>query len=103
MKSVHYIEQMQMLMTGSWDKTIRYWDLRQQKMAASIPQPERVYAISAVENLAVVACAPKTIVVYDLRNPSKPQQVKEFGNCEVDGVECPVSVAASDSMYMLFS
>lgn len=66
---------MQMLMTGSWDKTLRYWDMRQQKMAANLPMPERVYAISAIEELAVVACAQRTILVYDLKNPSKPYQV----------------------------
>lgn len=60
------------ILTGSWDKTIKYWDLRSTNMnpLGALNLPERVYSMDVKEHLAVVACAPKTIVGIDLRNPS---------------------------------
>jgi mRNA export factor len=33
--------------SGSWDKTVRYWDLRQPQPVATLQLPERVYAMDA--------------------------------------------------------
>lgn len=33
-----------LLATGSWDKTIKYWDLRSQNAVASVTLPERCYS-----------------------------------------------------------
>ena len=45
-KHIFFVEQMSnMLVTASWDRSIRYWDLRQPKPAHQQPMPERVYAM----------------------------------------------------------
>lgn len=44
-----------MVVTGSWDKTLRYWDLRQSTAVATISLKERVYAMATKEKLLVVA------------------------------------------------
>lgn len=63
-------------MTGSWDKTLKYWDLRQKKCVINVDLPERVYTCSVVGDLAVVGCANREIVVYDLKNASVPYKVQ---------------------------
>lgn len=59
-----------MLVTGSWDKTIRYWDLRQSTPAASISLPERVYSMDVKQNLLAVATADNRYSILDLSNPT---------------------------------
>jgi len=69
-KSVFWMDEMNLLQTGSWDKTLRYWDGRQANPAHSINLIERVYSADVKFPLAVLALAERHIVIYDLRNPS---------------------------------
>lgn len=60
-----------MLVTGSWDKTVKYWDLRQQHPVASIDARERVYSMDVRgDQMLVVGTAERHIHVVDLRNPT---------------------------------
>ncbi|OLY80480.1 Poly(A)+ RNA export protein [Smittium mucronatum] len=58
------------LVTGSWDKTIKYWDLRSQAPIGTVTLPERCYAMDAIHPLLVVATADKKVLVFDLNNPT---------------------------------
>ncbi|KAI8326501.1 WD40 repeat-like protein [Martensiomyces pterosporus] len=58
--------------TGSWDKTLKYWDLRQQSPLAVVNLPERVYAMDCNHPLMVVATADRKLVVFDVNNPTTP-------------------------------
>lgn len=82
------------LITGSWDRTIRFWDPR----AASPQQtshevPERIYFSDVVDNTFVVAMASRLIQIYDVRKMDKPEQERESSlkfmtrslACMVDG------------------
>ncbi|TPX32638.1 hypothetical protein SmJEL517_g04315 [Synchytrium microbalum] len=62
----------QCIITGSWDKTLRVWDLRQQTPAMVMNVPERIYAMDVVSNLLVVGTAERGIVIYNLQNPQQP-------------------------------
>ena len=75
-REIDYIPDMGMLVTGSWDKTVKYWDLRQSTgtPACTLNLPERVYAMSVVYPLMVVATADRSIHVYNLKNPQTPYQ-----------------------------
>ncbi len=53
-----------MLVTGSWDKTIRYWDLRQPNPVHTQQLPERVYAMDVTHPLLVVGMANRRIQVH---------------------------------------
>lgn len=71
-----FVNNTHMLVTGSWDKTVKYWDLRQQQPAASIQCQERVYTMDARHNtttnntdLLVIGTADRWINVVDLKNP----------------------------------
>ena len=59
------------LVTGSWDKTIKYWDLRQSTPVASVECQERVYSLDAKDKLLVVATADRYINVINLDQPTK--------------------------------
>ncbi|KAL8746738.1 MAG: hypothetical protein Q9190_001296 [Brigantiaea leucoxantha] len=61
----------QMLVTGSWDKTIKYWDLRQSTPVASVQCQERVYSMDVVNTLLVVATADRYIDIINLSEPGK--------------------------------
>ena len=60
-----------MVATGSWDKTVKYWDLRQQQPAATVQVQERVYTMDVKDNLLVVGTADRYINVINLKEPTK--------------------------------
>lgn len=60
-----------MVVTGSWDKTVKYWDLRQSTAVASVTMQDRVYAMDVKDNLLVVGTAERYINVINLTDPSK--------------------------------
>lgn len=53
----------------SWDKTLRYWDARQQNAVATVQLPERAYSLDSRQKLLVTATAGRDICVVDLSNP----------------------------------
>ncbi|KAI0394123.1 Poly(A)+ RNA export protein [Xylariaceae sp. FL0594] len=60
-----------MLVTGSWDKTIKYWDLRSQTPVGSVTCQERVYTMDVRNSLLVVGTADRYINVVNLQDPFK--------------------------------
>lgn len=59
------------LVTGSWDKTLKYWDTRAPANTplATVQLPERCYAMDVQGLLLTVATAEKHISVFNLNNP----------------------------------
>jgi mRNA export factor len=53
----------------SWDKTLKYWDGRQQNAVATVQMPERVYSMDSRQKLLVAATAGRDICIIDLSNP----------------------------------
>ena len=51
-------------MTGSWDKSLRFWDLRQSTPVLSIDLKERCYAADVIYPMAVVTTAQKGLLSY---------------------------------------
>ena len=59
--------------TGSWDKTLKYWDLRQPPSPIhTIPLPERCYSMDCAFPLLAIACADRQIMIFNLNNPMQP-------------------------------
>jgi mRNA export factor len=56
--------------TGSWDKTIKYWDLRSSTPTSTVSLPERCYTMDITYPWLVVGTAERHIQVYDLNQPS---------------------------------
>ena len=66
-----FMRQMNMLVTGSWDKTVKYWDLRSPTPAHTQPMPERVYAMDVRDELMVVGTADRQLQVFNLGTPGQ--------------------------------
>lgn len=66
------------LATASWDRSLRYWDVRAPtgKPMAMVPLGERAYAMDSLGFLMVVALAARRVVVFDVRKPTTPFQEK---------------------------
>lgn len=58
------------LASGSWDKTLKYWDLRSPQPIGSVQLPERLYTMDTVGNLLVAGTADRHILLFDLNNPT---------------------------------
>jgi len=66
------------LITGSWDRTLRFWDSRAPSpQQSSHDTPERVYQLDLVNNTLVVAMASRLFNIYDIRNMNTPAQERE--------------------------
>ncbi|KAF2086154.1 WD40 repeat-like protein [Saccharata proteae CBS 121410] len=68
----------QCLVTGSWDKTIKYWDPRTQNPLATYENQNRVYTMDCHQNLLVVGTADRYINIFNLKgDPSKPYKTMQ--------------------------
>jgi len=67
-KEVFIVDDMNMVISGSWDKTIRFWDCRQPTAAATLQVPDRVYSMDCKYPLLVVGCAERHLLCYNLQN-----------------------------------
>ena len=63
-------------MTGSWDKTLKFWDVRMQQAAVTLNLPERCYCADVDFPVAVVTTAGRHLIVYQLENT--PSEFKRF-------------------------
>ncbi|KAK1828358.1 WD40-repeat-containing domain protein [Podospora conica] len=72
-RSVRYFEAngTPMAVTGSWDKTVKYWDFRTAAPAGTLQCQERVYSMDVRDNLLVVGTADRYINVVNLKDPTK--------------------------------
>ncbi|CAG9764930.1 unnamed protein product [Ceutorhynchus assimilis] len=77
-KTCHWIKapNYSCLMTGSWDKTLKFWDTRSPAPMLSINLPERCYCADVDFPMAVVGTAGRQIIVYQLEG--KPQEFKKL-------------------------
>ena len=63
-KSLKWNPDLNVTITGSWDKTVKVWDCRQPNAAATLTLSERVHAL-------VVGTADRMLHVFDLRESKK--------------------------------
>ncbi|CAK5052385.1 unnamed protein product [Meloidogyne enterolobii] len=79
-KSCHWVtaSNYQCLMTGSWDRSLRFWDMRQLPTVSSLATinlPERVWCSDMIYPLAVVGMANRHIKSYNLEG--QPQEIQD--------------------------
>ncbi|KAJ8612583.1 hypothetical protein CTAYLR_009796 [Chrysophaeum taylorii] len=66
-KSIFAVNMMgPLVLTGSWDKTIRFWDPRQLRQVSQLALLDRCYGVDVRDTLMVVATADRKIAIYDL-------------------------------------
>jgi mRNA export factor len=59
-----------MIATGSWDKTVKYWDLRQATPVGTLACQDRVYSMDVTDKLLVIGTADRNINIVNLNNPN---------------------------------
>jgi len=67
-RCIEFCPEVGVLVTGSWDKTIRLWDPRSQHNVASYNQPDKVYTMAICGHRIIVGTAGKHVLIYDIRN-----------------------------------
>lgn len=80
-KVVQWLPQHNIVMSGSWDKTLRYWDGRQPNPVLSVPLPDKLYSAAEEQGIAVVATADRSVLIFDLRNPGAVSYSSVFNCC----------------------
>jgi cell cycle arrest protein BUB3 len=77
-RAVEYSTAHNLLVSGSWDKTVKAWDHRSASAeVASVPVEERVYAMSACgANMVLVATAARKIIALDVRKLAAKEDAK---------------------------
>ena len=76
-KTIASVQALNAVATGSWDKTLKYWDVRTPtgKPVCDVTLPERVVAMDVKHPLMVVVTADNKIHVFNLANPQTPVRV----------------------------
>ena len=72
-KSVRFFQTngQEFLATGSWDKTVKFWDLQKSDPIGTLQCAERVYSMDVKDQLLVIATAERHIHMVNLNDPTK--------------------------------
>ena len=78
-KHCFHVAETNVVLTGGWDKSVRAWDCRTPNPVATIPLPERCYAMDVRHPLLVVGTAERKVCIYDLSsaNWQQPYRVED--------------------------
>ena len=77
----------QILVSGSFDNTLKFWDLKSMQPAHAITLPAKVYSLSLIGPVLSVALSNRTVCVYDMKNLSIPKNVNTKFNYSIRSVD----------------
>lgn len=85
-KSARYFSNM--LVTGSWDKTIKFWDVRSSKLVFSLDLPGKVYAMDLEKEMLAVSLSGNEVATYNLNDISQKKTHVSKLNWMVRSIAC---------------
>jgi mRNA export factor len=76
-QSIRFLKNTNLVVTGGWDRKLKFWDCRQQQPVGQFDLPERAYAMDAQDGLLVVATAGRHVIAYDVSGQPREHTRKE--------------------------
>jgi len=76
-KGVGFLKSTGLVVSGGWDRLLKFWDCRQPNPVGQLELPERVYSMDVRDNLLVVACAGRHIISYEVAGQPREHSRKE--------------------------
>ncbi|ELU09330.1 hypothetical protein CAPTEDRAFT_21337 [Capitella teleta] len=76
-RCVEYCPEVNVVVTGSWDSTVKLWDPRAPCSVGTYSQPDKVYTMAMCGDKLLVGTAGRKVLVWDLRNMGFVQQRRE--------------------------
>ena len=70
---MHYCPNIGLIITGSWDKNIKLWDIRVANSVGTYDQSEKVYSLDTCDEKLVVGTASRRIRIWNLNNMGMPE------------------------------
>lgn len=76
-RCVEYCPDVNVIISGSWDTTVKLWDPRASTCVGTSSQAEKVYTMAVCGDKLVVGTSQRKVLVWDLRNMGYVKQRRE--------------------------
>jgi len=78
-KTINFSDSTSVVFSGSWDSSVNMWDPRTSKGVGSYTHKSKlkVYSMDTVAYRLVVAYSQRQVLIFDVRQMDKPEQVRE--------------------------
>ena len=76
-KSVGFCSSSNLVVSGSWDKYLKFWDCRQSTPAHQVQLTDKVYDLTVQGNLLVVACANRILYAFNVGGATPMQHERK--------------------------
>lgn len=76
-KAVAFLPRTSLVVSGGWDRKLKFWDARSPNPVGVLDMPDRVFAMDARDNLLVVACGSRQIISYDVSGQPREHSRKD--------------------------
>jgi len=77
-KCVEYCKEERIIVTGSWDGTVKLWDPRaSNKELGTYAQPGKVFTMAMTGKRIIVGTSSRQVWIWDLRRMAEPEQRRE--------------------------
>lgn len=76
-KTLAHAKELSLIISGSWDKSVKLWDARMGTCTSTHELPGKVYSIDSAGHTLVVGMSDRAVHIYDLRKMAEPLQKRE--------------------------